>query len=226
LKYFKPIKIKSTEHINRAVNIINSDDDFSFKRWGYVNFKRQFAESQRDEAFEWAVGESGVYTNYLKLAANKLDTHIKPLVGADFERCRDGYWRIHLHSILRAKKRLYYDVTHGLWKFRKYGQHDHTQYKPSLGGVAYILKGHSLVLWQHYACPHSRQMCRGAKGCLYARRGDNDLKLHLSRATSTYRHGDARSERDNSQNPPCSFTSYSSVPTFNNPLTTGKGQLA
>jgi len=207
MQYFKPIKTHCEAYYDKVRDIINDDDEYPHKVWCYVNFKKKFNKHQRDEAFRWALGEAGVYTNYLKALAIKLDTHIKPLVGGEFQRCEDGYWRIHVHSILRGKKRMLYNVMHKLWRYGEYGHHDHEAYKPAMGGVAYILRGHMVVPWQHYACPHSRQTCRGAKGCLYSRRGVADLLPQLPRETGRYRYGDAKAQA-NSQIPPCRNTTY------------------
>ena len=39
---------------------------FPHKYFVYVDFKKPFRASQQVEAFEWALGESGVYSNFLK----------------------------------------------------------------------------------------------------------------------------------------------------------------
>ncbi len=179
------------------MDTINDDVEFKYKIWDGVHFAKSFMTHERMAAIEYASGESGAYTKYLKVLAVKCKTHINPLVGVDFQLCKDGAWRVHVHAVLRSEKPLPYDIRHKMWRRWRYGIRTHKRYDDSQAGVPYILKGHHYVPWHHYACPGHKKMCRGKKGCWYDRKGGNDLVFNMSRETSRCRQGDAKNEDTN-----------------------------
>ena len=176
MRYFKPITIRSQDVITRHRDIVNDDDEFTFKYWTHAEFRKKFKEGDFNEALDLAVGESGVYSNYLKALSVKFGAHIKTLMGVDFKKHRDGAYRIHLHAVLRADKRIVCRKAEKMWCVGR-GWNAFKLYKPELAGVAYIMSGHKSIYWNHPSCPKRQRRCRGKKGCVHKRKSSNDL-LH------------------------------------------------
>ena len=176
MRYFKPITIRSQDVITRHRDIVNDDDEFTFKYWTHAEFRKKFKKGDFNEALDWSVGESGVYSNYLKALSVKFGAHIKTLMGVDFKKHRDGAYRIHLHAVLRADKRIICRKAEKMWCVGR-GWNAFKLYKPELAGVAYIMSGHKSIYWNHPSCPKRQRRCRGKKGCVHKRKSSNDL-LH------------------------------------------------
>ena len=104
MKYFKP---QPTMHdisiVDKYMDTINDDEAFKYKFFDTVAFDKSFEAHERLAAIDYACGVSGAYTKYLKILAVRCKTHIKPLVGVDFQLCSDGAWRVHLHAVLRSE---------------------------------------------------------------------------------------------------------------------------
>ena len=208
MKYFKPqLTMHDISIVDKYMDTINDDEVFKYKFFDTVAFDKSFEAHERLAAIDYACGVSGAYTKYLKILAVRCKTHIKPLVGVDFQLCSDGAWRVHLHAVLRSEKPISYDTRHKLWKFRRYGQRSHVIYDDKRKAVPYILKGHQYVPWHHYACPGHKAKCRGSKGCWYSRKGGNDLVFNMSRATGRSRQGEVKNEKAN-QHPLVVNTTY------------------
>jgi len=177
VKLFKPITVRSETVIDSHMNIINEDDEFKWKYWIGMNLQRAFNANQEAEAFEWALGESGVVSNFLKVIAGKFKTHIKPLLVGEFQRNKDGKWRIHIHGVVRCERQVACRRVKGFWRMRQYGKFMWKVYDQKQKGVAYSMWGHKTIYWGHPACPRNKAMCKGKKGCIHLRRTGNDL-LH------------------------------------------------
>jgi len=176
MKYFKPITIRSTEVIKRHRQVVNDDEAFPFKYWTHTEFKKPFKEHEFNEAVEWAVGESGVYSNYLKAMSVKYGTHIKTLMGIDFKKHKDDIWRIHQHAVLRTERKIVCRKAEKMWCVGR-GWNAFKLYKPEEHGVVYIMARHKSIYWNHPSCPKRKRTCKGKKGCVHKRKSSNDL-LH------------------------------------------------
>ena len=181
MRLFKPMTIRSSQVIDKHIDVVNADTEFPHKYFVYVDFKKPFKANQQVEAFEWALGESGVYSNFLKVVAVKFNTHIKALLVCDFKKGSDGQYRIHLHGVLRCEERVPCRRVKPMWRFRQYGIAAWKLYDPSKNGVAYSMNGHRTVYWGYPACPRKKGMCKGKKGCIHKRRTGNDLLVSPSK---------------------------------------------
>ena len=175
MRYFKPLPVKSKSVIDRHMKVVNEDEEFQWKYFGSVSFKKVFQPNERKEAFDFALGESGVFSNFLKIVAVKFGSHIKTLVVGDFAKCEDGKWRIHIHWVVRCENQVACRRVKSLWRFREYGNFEWKVYRDEGKAVPYCMNGHQTLYWSHPACPKKKNMCRGKKGCVYERRGSNDL---------------------------------------------------
>ena len=172
MRAFTPVKIRD----RAIVDIIRSDFEdsklFPHKYWVGMNLRRVFSGEQREIAFEWAVGRSGVVTNFLKQVSCKYRAHIYPVVVAEFQRSmNDGKWRIHAHVCVASDNPIVCREVKRLWKKGMYGLFMWKLWDASKGGIHYSLLGHSFVPWEYPACPRAGRVCRHKLGCKHKRRG-------------------------------------------------------
>jgi len=175
MRYFKPITVKSKDVIDRHMNVVDGDNEFQWKYFGTIPFKKEFQPSQKKEAFDYAIGESGVFSNFLKIVAREFGTHIKPLVVGEFRKCADGKFRIHIHFVVRCESRVACRRVKSYWRRRQYGNFEWKEYHVGGKAVPYMMNGHQSLYWGHPACPKQKGKCKGKKGCVYKRRGLSDL---------------------------------------------------